>query len=259
MAFRLFGRRRAEDYDELPVGLWREVSEGRPALEALSTEDASALRRLASWFKTTKDFVPTADFAVSEIDEAEIAALACLPILRLGMAWYDDWSTVLVAPDGFSSKMVSVDEAGVVEEYDDELSGQVTELGPVLLSLPDVRESGFGDGYNVVVHEMAHKLDARDGVLDGRPPLPRGVDARAWNTAFGEALEDLRAKAERSARRGRGGRARGSARLPLDDYATESPEEFFAVACEAYFDCPTALEWAYPEVFSLLCTFFAGR
>lgn len=256
MAFWPWRRKRVEDFDELSDALWREVRRDRPSLEALTGEDEARLRRLASWFRAAKDFVPTADFAVSELDEAEIAVLACLPILRLGPAWYDDWSTVLVAPDGFSSTMTSVDEAGVVEEYDDELSGQVTELGPVLLSLPDVRESGFGDGYNVVVHEMAHKLDARDGLLNGRPPLSRAIDAKAWSRAFGEALEDLRSRLERSGRRG--GRRRGSARLPLDEYAAESPEEFFAVACEAYFDDPRALEKAYPEVFALLGAFFSG-
>lgn len=259
MAFRLFGRKRPDDFEELSDELWEPIRRDRPALEALDASEASALRRLASWFAATKDFVPTGDVPVGDADRAEIAILACLPILGLGPAWYDDWSTVLVAPDGFTARMTSVDEAGVVEEYDDELSGQVTELGPVLLSLPDVRESGYGDGYDVVVHEMAHKLDARDGILDGRPPLPKWMERSAWNRAFGEALEDLRARAERASRKGRRGTRGGRARmLPIDEYATESPEEFFAVACEAYFGSPDGLAAAYPEVHGLLRSFF-GR
>jgi len=125
----------------------------------------------------------------------------------------------------------------------------------VLFSLPDVRESGFGDGYNVVVHEMAHKLDERDGGLDGCPPLPRSMSRRAWRAAFGDAYADFQVRVARSSSGRRVGRA---SRLPLDEYAAESPDEFFAVACEAFFDAPQRLEAAYPEVYELLGRFFSG-
>ncbi|PKL24911.1 MAG: hypothetical protein CVV47_06370 [Spirochaetae bacterium HGW-Spirochaetae-3] len=248
-------RKRADDYDELGPGLWESARSGRPALSSLGDDDAAALRRLAAWFVDTKDFVPIGGSSLRESDAATIAVLACLPILRLGAAWYDDWSTILVAPDGFVHSMTSVDAAGVVTEYEDELSGRVTELGPVILSLPDVLGSGFGDGYNVVVHEMAHKLDERDGALDGCPPLPRSIGRRAWREAFEAAYGDFLGRVERGAKRAR---LKRSSRLPLDEYAAESPEEFFAVACETFFDAPARLERAYPAVFSLLREFFSG-
>ena len=248
-------RKRADAYGELPYGLWEAARSGRPALSSLPEADAAALRRLAAWFVDTKDFVPIGAASLRESDVATIAVLACLPILRLGAAWYDDWSTVLVAPDGFVHSMTSVDSAGVVTEYDDELSGRVTEMGPVLLSLPDARASGLGDGYNVVVHEMAHKLDERDGVLDGCPPLPRSMSRRAWREAFAAAYADFVERVEGSARRGRLNR---SSRLPMDEYAAESPDEFFAVACESFFDAPARLERGYPAVSALLGEFFSG-
>jgi len=253
--FSFLRRRKPEDYDELRVELWDAVRAGRPAFAELTDDEGSALRRMASWFVDVKDFVALGGARIDEADEATIALFACLPVLRLGPRWYDDWSTILAAPDGFVHRMTSVDDAGVVTEYDDELSGRVTELGPVLLSLPDVRESGFGDGYNVVVHEMAHKLDERDGALDGCPPLPRSMSRRAWRATFGDAYADFQVRAARSSSGRRAGRA---SRLPLDEYAAESPDEFFAVACETFFDAPRRLRSGYPEVYAQLASFFAG-
>jgi Mlc titration factor MtfA (ptsG expression regulator) len=37
-----------------------------------------------------------------------------------------------------------------------------------------------GDGYNVVIHEFAHKLDMRNGEANGMPPLPPGMSAAEW-------------------------------------------------------------------------------
>jgi len=253
--FSFLRRKRADSYGELPLELWERVRARRPALSSLGEADAASLRRLSSWFMATRDFVPIGGTVLDDIDKSTIATLCCLPILHLGAGWYSDWSTALVAPVGFVHAMADVDGAGVVTEYDDELSGRVTEMGPVLLSLPDVLESGYGDGYNVAVHEMAHKLDERDGVLDGCPPLPRSIDRRAWREAFGAAYADFSGRVERQTSRKRW--SRGS-RLPLDEYAAESPEEFFAVACETYFDAPHRLREAYPAVCSLLGAFFSG-
>jgi Mlc titration factor MtfA (ptsG expression regulator) len=248
-------RKNASAYPELDLELWESIRFRRPGLMSLDAGDSARARRLAAWFIDRKQFVPLGGATIGEADKATIAVLACLPIVRLGERWYDDWTTVLVAPDGFIHTMSTVDDAGVVTEYEDELSGRVTELGPVLLSLPDVLESGYGDGYNVVVHEMAHKLDERDGALDGCPPLPRSMSRRAWREAFGDAFTDFQ---ERLKRRSRTVRRRSVTKLPLDEYAAESPEEFFAVACETFFDAPGRLQQAYPVVHALLHEFFSG-
>ena len=254
----LFGfprRTRPTDFPPLPEQAWLEASRYRPALRALAPEDALRLRSLASWFLSTREFSPSGGAAPTEADLASIALLACLPVLRLDAAWwFRGWSTLVLVHESFTSRMESVDRAGVVTEYDDELSGQVTGMGPVLLSLQDVRESGLGDGYDVVVHEVAHKLDGREGELDGCPPLRRGMSGSAWRESFSEAFLDFRGRVDRASR---GGRRRGAAgRLPLDEYAAESPEEFFAVACEHFFHTPRRLEQAYPAVHARLSEFF---
>jgi Mlc titration factor MtfA (ptsG expression regulator) len=125
----------------------------------------------------------------------------------------------------------------------------------VALSRVDIEASGWGDGYNVVIHEMAHKLDGRDGSFDGCPPLHAGMDYEAWRRSFSEAYESLRASMERPARR-RGQSPRSKRGPRIDTYAAESPDEFFAVACEYFYEKPALLLAEYPEVFRQLALFF---
>jgi Uncharacterized protein conserved in bacteria len=102
---------------------------------------------------------------------------------------------------------------------------------------------------------MAHKLDGRDGNFDGCPPLHRDMDYGAWRSAFAAAYEDLRSKLERpAAKRGRVSRAKRGSRI--DSYAAESPDEFFAVACEYFYERPALLRSEYPEVYRQLSLFF---
>ena len=51
----------------------------------------------------------------------------------------------------------------VVHEGEEERAGEAMAGGPVVLSWRDVLDSGWGAGFNVVAHEVAHKLDMRNG------------------------------------------------------------------------------------------------
>ncbi len=217
------------------------------------------LRELATVFLAEKIFDPVGDLVLDDELRVSVAAQACLPILELGLDWYSDWSTIIVTPKEYDVRKSDVDEAGVVHEYDDEFAGEAFDLGPVALSRADIESSGWGDGYNVVIHEMAHKLDGRDGAYDGCPPLHRGMDLGAWRSAFSAAFVDLRSRLERpEPRRPRGSKGRGGSRrgTRIDPYAAESPDEFFAVCCEYFFEKPALLRSEYPEVFAQLALFF---
>lgn len=217
--------------------------------------DPVRLRELSTIFLAEKTFDPVGGVDLSEELRVSIAAQACLPLLGLDLDWYSDWSTIIVTPREYEVRKRDVDEAGVVHEYDDEFSGEAFDLGPVALSRVDIEASGWGDGYNVVIHEMAHKLDGKDGSYDGCPPLHRGMDYEAWRLAFRGAYESLRAALDRPAqRRGRASRTRRGPRI--DSYAAEAPDEFFAVACEYFFEKPATLLSEYPEVYRQLALFF---
>lgn len=46
-------------------------------------------------------------------------------------------------------------------------------------------------GRNVVIHEIAHKLDMLNGHADGFPPLHHGMAVTEWSTALSVAYESL--------------------------------------------------------------------
>src|SRR3546814_7088396 len=100
-----------------------------------------------------------------------------------------DWSSDVCSsdlyPDAFRVNRSHVDAAGVLHEWEDDLIGESWESGPLILSWADVQADldEPDAGFCVAVHEMAHKLDALDGVLDGTPPLPRAWQ-REWARDF---------------------------------------------------------------------------
>jgi len=230
--------RRIDDAD------WAAVLDRLPILGPLGEYERARLRDLAARFLAGKSIEPVLEQTMGAVDAAVIAAQACLPILALGLDAYQSWRTVVVYPAGFVSRGQEVDEAGVEHRWEEERSGESWLGGPVVLSLEDVKASGRGDGYNVVIHEMAHKLDMLEGDANGRPPLHREMDAAAWSRDFGAAFDDLNRCIE----------AGGTP--PIDDYAAEEPGEFFAVASECFFETPGALAAAYPAVYAHLRRFY---
>ena len=111
-----------------------------------------------------------------------IAAQACLPILHLGLQWYDGFKGIVVHPDVVRARREHVDDIGVVHHYEEELAGEAMSGGPVMLSWRDVEQADESAqwGYNVVIHEFAHVLDLRDGASDGIPPLPDRQSRDHW-------------------------------------------------------------------------------
>jgi Mlc titration factor MtfA (ptsG expression regulator) len=161
-----------------------------------------------------------------------------VPILGLGLESYRGFRSVLVYPREFRSKWSFEDEHGIVTEEDRVLSGEAWSDGPLVLSWEDVADAG--DGYNVVIHECAHKLDMLTGEEDGVPPLPDGVDREQWERDFAAARADL---AQREA---------AGEETAIDPYAAESAIEGFAVFSEVYFESPALLALEYPDVFDHL-------
>ena len=174
--------------------------------------------------------------------------LACLPILNLDLRWYRRWRTVLIVPRDYRTESMEIDEAGVVHEEVGDAAGEYSQWGTVVLSLDDLQASGTGNGFNVVIHECAHVLDSANGALDGAPPLHAGMEASRWSTVFSAAYSDLQRRVIRRKRRGH--------RSSFDPQAAESPEEFFAVASELFFERPQTLLREYPDVHQQLALFY---
>ena len=238
--FRFLGPKRPTITD----ATWRAVRESLPIVATLGEADAGKLRALADAFLRTKSLEGAGGFVLDEEARVVVAAQACIPIIELGMEAYTGWRSVIVYPGGFVSRGTSVDETGVEHVWEDERSGESWFQGPVVLSWEDVAASGRLEGYNVVVHEMAHKLDMLNGDANGFPPLHAEMDGAAWYRVFSEAFEDL------------GARVDAGEDTDIDEYAAEGPDEFFAVTSEYFFEAPDVLDACYPKVYAELRAFY---
>jgi Mlc titration factor MtfA (ptsG expression regulator) len=230
---------------EPDIALWREARARVPWLGALDEARDARLRALAARFLHEKTITPVATLELDDVRRLQLAAMCCLPLLEFGVQGLHGWSQLIVYPDAFRVNRSHVDAAGVLHEWDDDLIGEAWESGPVILSWADV-EADFAsprEGFCVAVHEIAHKLDALDGALDGTPPLPRDWQ-RAWARDFQQAYDAL----AREVDRGR--------ETAIDGYAAEAPEEFFAVCSEYHFSDPVLLRREMPEVAAHLRRFY---
>jgi Mlc titration factor MtfA (ptsG expression regulator) len=245
---------------EIAPQLWREATAPWLFMRGLGDEDRTRLHSLCERFLAIKHYTGVHDIEVTPRMQVEIAAQACILVLELGIEWYGGWSEIIVYPAQFAPEREIEDEAGVVHVVNDPMAGEAWLGGPVLLSYEDVAlaadEKQRIAGYNVVIHEFAHKLDMRGGDANGFPPLHAGMDIRAWKRAFSEAYDDFRAKVERADRMPERRAEAAYDALPMDPYASESPGEFFAVGSEAFFETPERLAPAYPAVYEQLALFY---
>jgi hypothetical protein len=224
--------------------LWRDALRRCAPARRLGASDQAALRVLATLFLEGKSLEPVQGLELTDADRVLLATHACIPILKLGLDWYDGWHSVIVYPDAFIPERTHTDTAGVVHQTRTVMAGEAWGRGPVILSWADVLDAGGRSGHNVVIHEMAHKLDMLNGDANGFPPLHRRMDRRAWTHVFSGAWNRLRDD------------HRNGLPLPIDPYGLESEAEFFAVVSEQFFEAPATLREHLPEVYRQLELFY---
>lgn len=227
-----------------PAQAWDQAWNDLPLLAGLDARESEALRSLAALFLRSKTIEAVQGARLQARDHIAIALQACLPILNLGLSWYQGWYAVIVYPEEFVPEREWVDADGVVWVESEVKSGEAWEQGPVILSWADVEAGMERDGYNVVIHELAHKLDMRSGPANGHPPLHAEMSDAAWARDLGAAY----AAFVRRVDRGR--------ETAIDPYGAESPGEFFAVCSEAFFETPHQLRGEFPAVYAQLAAFY---
>lgn len=225
--------------------LWQRAIPRCPWASALDSARQGRLRELATTFLHQKRITAIDGLVLEPVDEVLLALLCCLPLLEVGAAGLRGWSQLIIYPGAFGVRRSHMDDTGVLHEWDDELIGEAWEAGPLILSWADVQAdlADPGAGYCVAIHEMAHKLDALDGVLDGTPPLPRAWQ-RQWAADFQRSYDRLCARVD------------AGQDTAIDPYAAEAPEEFFAVTSEYHFSDPVLLARELPEVAAHLRRFY---
>ncbi len=228
----------------IPLDAFGHAAGRLPILRGLTPDELARLRESASLLLVDKAFSAAGGAAVDDATRLSIALQACLLTLNLDDDSYRGWREIILYPDEFLRPHEEMDEAGVVHVTRDILAGESWHGGPLVLSIADVETSGQADGYNVVLHEFAHKLDMLNGDANGFPPLHRGMSAAAWARDFSRAYEDLCARVD------------AGEDTAIDPYASTAPAEFFAVVTEVFFETPGLLRAEYPAVYEQLKLFY---
>ncbi len=230
----------------IPADLWRRTLVRYPFLRLRDTADAAELRRLASLFLDRKEFTAVGGLRLTDAMAVTIAAQAVLPVLKIGLDAYDGFVGIVVQPGAVRAHRSRADDIGVVHEYDEVLAGEAMAQGPVMLSWSEVRAAArhAAVGTNVVIHEFAHVLDMADGHANGAPPLPPDIDPVDWRRTMTDEYERFRALVA------------GGDDTALDPYGAEAPEEFFAVASEAFFVAPDAMRAEHPALYALFARYY---
>ncbi|HSQ34376.1 MAG TPA: zinc-dependent peptidase [Candidatus Binatia bacterium] len=122
------------------------------------------------------------------------------------------------------------------------IAGQAPEGGPLLIAEDNLalRPGAFEPGRNILVHELAHFFDREQRKAgNGFPVRSRRGEGASW-------ADFLTTEWQRHLRCG----------SILPSYAAVNEAEFFAVACELFFEDPHSLHAAHPELYALLGDFF---
>ena len=234
----------------IPEPLWQLTLTQYPFIARRREADRAELRRLCSLFLASKEFHGAGGFEVTDEVAVAVAAQACLPVLRLGLEWYDGFVGIVMHEGEVVAARETMDEDGVVHEYDETLAGEAMEGGPLMLAWSEIapeateRVEGHDSVYNVVIHEFAHVLDMRDGEPDGAPPIADAALRLQWSATMEAEWQWFCDQVDA-----------GVATL-IDPYGAEAPEEFFAVAVEAFFVAPRELLAEQPRLYRLFAAFF---
>ena len=226
---------------------WREILRRRvPYVRGLPADLQLQLKQHILVFLAEKPFIGCGGLRITDEIRVTIAAQACLLILNRPTDYYPQLRQILVYPSAFFVQRPHTDDAGVLQDHRQELSGESWSQGQVILSWDDTVAGAavVDDAQNVVIHEFAHQLDSEKGYVSGAPILGGRQRYARWARVMGEAFAELQQQ------------ARSQQDTLLDPYGASDPAEFFAVVSETFFEQPAELAAQHPALYRELCDFY---
>ena len=196
-------------------------------------------------FLDEKRFIGLGGQEITQEVRFTIAGTACMLLLNREPRYFPGFTSVVVYPETYEADHVEYD--GMVETHRrSRRAGESWHRGPLVLSWSNVLQGvmNAGDGYNVVLHEFAHKLDEQNAGTNGLPILNDADHYRQWAEVLGR---EYRQFGDRVARR---------KNKVMDEYGLTSPAEFFAVATESYFEKGRAMRKRLPDLYEQLKRFY---
>jgi MtfA peptidase len=244
-------RRRKRLLEQPFPDAWTQILEANvAAYELLDQGEQQRLRELVQVFIAEKHWEGCGGLELDDEIRVTIAGTGCQLLLGRSHDLFAEVESILVYPSAVVVPPAarSMFDAGIEPTGEDTAALGVAHRGGAVVLAWDSALHGARDpkdGHNVVIHELAHKIDFLDGAADGTPPLPSGSARRAWAEAFAPAYLAHKARAEQGKR------------SFLDDYAVTNEAEYFAVATEAFFEKPRALARELPDVYAALRQFYS--
>lgn len=251
LLFLLFGskERQREKIRSAPFpNDWEEIIRTNfPLYLKLSNDEQERLQKHIQVFLSEKSFEGCNGLKITDEIRVTIAAQACLLILNhKHPRYYPRVNSILVYPAAFKAPVDRITEAGTLAESKETISGQAWKRDLLILSWNDVLQGSLDkdDGHNVVFHEFAHQLDARDGDYDGVPVLPLKSMYEPWERVLSKEYERL----VRDTDKGKN--------TFLNEYGATNRAEFFAVSTEHFFEQPRDFKKKHRDLYELLKVFY---
>jgi len=226
---------------------WEDILEANvKAYTLLDDEEKQRLRDLTQVFIDEKNWEGCGGVELDDEMRVTIAGSACLLILGRDHDLMNEVESILIYPSavmlpdqerGFFDGTARVNDGGKAV-----LGVAHSHGGPVVLAWDSVLQGAANakDGHNLVIHEIAHKIDFLDGSADGTPQLETAAERREWARVCTEAFTDHKTGEEDL----------------LRDYAQTNEAEFFAVATEVFFEKPKQMRKELPELYALLAKYY---
>jgi len=238
-------RRRQHERTGLPDA-WRQILDGRSAQwRLLEPAQRDRLGELADWMLRDKRWEAARDFELTDEVRTVVSAHASLLILGLDESWYDSIGSIVVRAGSMTQYGGSTGPIrGTVSGAPQWIDGETHHGdGPLMVSWRAARREAtqLRLGRDVVIHEFAHKIDMRDGTLDGTPILDTDEVRERWVTVCTEHYEAVRF---------------GMSGPLLRQYGGTNVGEFFAVATETFFTRPVELAEQKPDLYEVFAGFY---
>ena len=203
--------------------------------QQLNTEDRLHFKKRIQTFLNRVEIVAV-DFELEDLDILLVAASAIIPVFGFNNFMYPNLKTVIIYPDYFNEDLEFA--AKSKNKIIGGLVGNGRFENKMILSRRALHH-GFTnktDKGNTGIHEFIHLLDKLDGNIDGIPKaLLDNKNLLVWLDLVHDKMEDI-----------------NNDDSDIRNYGGTSKEEFFAVACEYFFERPMLLKRKHPKLYQML-------
>lgn len=242
----LTARRRAHILEhEFPAAWTTILEETVAAYGRLDADQQHRLRDLVQVFVAEKHWEGCGGLELTDEMRVTIAGSACLLILGRDHDLLREVESILVYPSAVTlpdAQPGFFDGRPRVMGQGTDVLGVAHMAGPMVLAWDSVLEGALdaNDGRNLVMHEVAHKIDFLDGAANGTPPLDTVAQRRTWAKACTDAYQAQKTGEQDV----------------LRAYAATNEAEFFAVATEMFFERPDTIAKELPALYAVLRDFY---